>query len=342
MLNRTDSIHVVCATDDGYVMPTGIMLTSLFENNQAERLSVHVLTGGLSLRSKEQLMSIADSYNQQLSLYTISEDMVKHCPINNAWQQPHVISLATYYRLFMTDLLPQTISRVIYLDGDMIVRHSLRPLWETDFENASIAVVPDQTCHISKPYNRLHYPQSLGYFNGGMLVVNLAKWRTTHLADRFAPYIKENWHKLRCHEQDVLNFLLCNDKKILPLRWNAMEDTFLKPDCRMISWELDAEVEEAQRDPAIVHFTGSIKPWHRECHHPYQPDFMRYESLSPWKGQRHRFSRGRYARFKLALLYALSELHLVVPPPTYNYFRNRMPENNSFEEIRPAIKDDVL
>ena len=341
MLIHTDPMHVVCATDNAYVMPTGIMLTSLFENNPTERLSVHVLTGGLSSVSKEQLMSIADTYNQQLSLYTISDDRVKDCPINHAWQQPHIVSVATYYRLFLTDLLPQTISRLIYLDGDMIVRHSLRPLWETDFEDTSIAVVPDQTCHTSKPYNRLHYPMSLGYFNGGMLLVNLAKWRTSHLADRFAPYIKENRQKLRCHEQDVLNFLLCNDKKMLPLRWNAMEDTFLKPAHRMISWELDAEVEEAQRDPAIVHFTGSIKPWHRECHHPYLSDFMRYESLSPWKGQRHHFSKGRYARCKLALLYALSELNLVVPPPTYNYFRNRMPENCTFEAIRPERKDNA-
>ena len=32
-MNNTYSIDIVCSIDDNYIMPTGVMLTSLFENN---------------------------------------------------------------------------------------------------------------------------------------------------------------------------------------------------------------------------------------------------------------------------------------------------------------------
>lgn len=48
---------LVC-TDDNYVPQCGIMLTSLLANNDVNRFSIFVLSGGLSADSKEQLSSV--------------------------------------------------------------------------------------------------------------------------------------------------------------------------------------------------------------------------------------------------------------------------------------------
>lgn len=41
------------------------------------------------------------------------------------------ISRATYYRLLIPQILSEDIHKVLFLDCDIIVRHSLRPLWES-------------------------------------------------------------------------------------------------------------------------------------------------------------------------------------------------------------------
>ena len=51
------------------------------------------------------------------------------------------ISIASYYRLKLPDLLPGELSRILYLDCDMIVTGKLRPLWETDISGMAVAAV---------------------------------------------------------------------------------------------------------------------------------------------------------------------------------------------------------
>ena len=51
-------MEIVCSADNNYVMPTGIMLTSLFENNKDEVIRVHLLDGGLTSESKKILMTL--------------------------------------------------------------------------------------------------------------------------------------------------------------------------------------------------------------------------------------------------------------------------------------------
>ena len=41
-------IEIVCSTDGNYVMPTGVMLHSLFVNNMDESINVHLLHDGIS------------------------------------------------------------------------------------------------------------------------------------------------------------------------------------------------------------------------------------------------------------------------------------------------------
>lgn len=41
-------MEIVCCTDSNYVMPTGVMLASLFETNRYEDIHVHLLHNGIS------------------------------------------------------------------------------------------------------------------------------------------------------------------------------------------------------------------------------------------------------------------------------------------------------
>lgn len=126
--------------------------------------------------------------------------------------------------LYLTEILPADIDKVIYLDGDILVVDKLVKLWNTSVENYAIAAVPDSYNNKIEHYNRLRYPQTLGYFNAGMLVVNLKYWREKQVLLKFFDYVKSNTERLRCHDQDVLNYLFKNSKLVLPIRYNVLNE----------------------------------------------------------------------------------------------------------------------
>ena len=64
-------IHIVCGIDDKFVMPCGVLMSSVFENNKNEQIEFHVITAGLKNESTNSLQKIADNYNQRLSFVVV-------------------------------------------------------------------------------------------------------------------------------------------------------------------------------------------------------------------------------------------------------------------------------
>ena len=280
-------MEIVCSTDSKYIMPTGIMLTSLFESNRGEVVNVHLLHDQDSAVLLDSIRTIAARYQQNIHFYLINDDIFKHFPIGLDFQVDHVgTSFATYYRLYLTEILPADIDKVIYLDGDILVVDKLVKLWNTSVENYAIAAVPDSYNNKIEHYNRLRYPQTLGYFNAGMLVVNLKYWREKQVLLKFFDYVKSNAERLKCHDQDVLNYLFKDSKLVLPIRYNVLNEYWFDLRYSLISWEFDEQILEAQAHPAIIHFTGIPKPWYKNCKHPWKKEFDKYKAKSPWRDEK--------------------------------------------------------
>ena len=68
-MNQKYSIDIVCSTDDNYIMPTGVMLTSLFENNKGININVHLLHGGLTNEHIKQITHQVSIYGQNIKFY---------------------------------------------------------------------------------------------------------------------------------------------------------------------------------------------------------------------------------------------------------------------------------
>ena len=52
----------------------------------------------------------------------------------------------------------------------------------------------------------------------------------------------------------------------------------------MFSNKLPPEIIETVKDPAIIHYTDAIKPWHYKFETPYVKEYYKYLALTPWKG----------------------------------------------------------
>lgn len=274
-------MDIVCNIDNGYVKYCIVMLTSLFVNNPEETFHIHIIAGELSEEARHQLTDMVErEYKQQLSLYLVGEEVLASCPIDHE----NYISISTYYRCFITDILPRTLSKVLYLDCDLIVHGSIRELWETDLQGYAVGVVEDMWSGKPEHYSRLDYPEEFSYFNAGVMLVNMDYWREHHIGEQVAEYINRYPERLLYNDQDALNAVLYKQRLFIPFRWN-MQDGFFRKKRKLRPVSVPA-LEKEMGQAAIIHFTGGKKPWNDKCVHPYKKTYFRYLDMTRWKGER--------------------------------------------------------
>lgn len=280
-------MDIVACTDKWFVMPTGVMMYSVCVNNPDVNIVFHVIHDD-SVISKDRR-----HLEETITVFEGKSITFYHIDVTKFPCFPNItvgmgITQASYYRLMLSEILPQTIRKVLYLDGDIIVRHSLLPLWNTDLKDYAVGTVPDVIeIEYSKEYSkRLNYPSQHGYFNAGVLLVNLEYWREHKVVTDFFSFIQKYADILECRDQDVLNALFHDKKVVLPIKYNLICG-FLWSSSQYDFGKFEKELREALKDPVIVHFTAG-KPWHysRLPQHPFSSTFFKYQRQTKWKGMK--------------------------------------------------------
>jgi len=285
MINQLEKISVLCATDDRYAPYCGIMLTSLFESNRDCEFMVFVFVDGcLSETNQNKFKKLAQRYGCVVNLMTIDDRLLKNCPINgqrnidnHSW-----VSRPTYYRLLASELLPKEIQKVIYLDCDVAVIGDIKPFWEMDLSGKAMAGVRD--CDAAKNCVRMGNPSESTYVNAGVALYNLDYWRENHLSDLFYDYIQKNEAKLLLMDQDVVNGVLYDKIQLMPERYNFQVAFFAKCFWKDYSDEFRNMLLAENKESAIVHYVGGIKPWdYRYYGSPYYAIWEQIRKKSLWK-----------------------------------------------------------
>lgn len=291
-------MDIVCNIDDNYRRYCGVMLTSLFENNKGEDIKIHILGDGLSEETQRVLSAIVEEkYGAALAFYDVKNITVS-LPETNAH-----ISVATYYRLFMASLLPDSLHKVLYLDCDLLVLGSLRDYWNTDISRFAVGVVEDMWAFDRDRGKRLGYPSEHSSFNAGVMLVNLDYWRNIGFEKQAIGFIQDKFELINDADQDVLNGLLHNQKLFVPCRYNLQDGFYRRK--RHVRPELEVELDKELKTPVIVHFTNHRKPWKFNCIHPLKKEFYKYQDMTLWKGEHPQMTfrqRWKMANYRLAVL----------------------------------------
>lgn len=265
-------MDIVCCPDDNYIIPCSALIVSVCENNMGSDINFYIVSSGLSEVSKSMLRRLAEKYGFSIFFYQVNADLLKCLPLKGKGQPSH-ITIAAYYRLLLSSVLPLFVTKVLYLDCDIIVRHSLKELFDENISEVALAVVQDD---YQEHCLRLGYETRYGYFNSGVLLLNLTYWRENNLENELLEYAYNNIGLLQYHDQDILNAVLKDRKKQMSIAYNV-QSTFLKRE--IMEDENYATICEQSKDPVIVHYTG-LKPWHKECWNPYKKDFFKYLKLT--------------------------------------------------------------
>lgn len=272
-------MDIVFSINNKYVEHLVVVLCSICENTQ-DSCNFYIINKDISVKNIEIIQNFIKCYkNKNIQFIRINDNFIEKCPINQK-QQNKDITVETYFRLFLTDLLPKTLNKVIYLDCDIIVRINLQELWNIDVSDYAIAGVLDTLTSDYKTYNRLKYLPKYGYINAGILLINLEFWRKNKVIENFKDIILTIPDMLQFHDQDVLNLSFYDKKLILPFKFNYHEGLVRKELSILYTyWD---EIYKTEMNPSIIHYSGSIKPWHKNCPNPYLQEFFKYKKKTPF------------------------------------------------------------
>jgi lipopolysaccharide biosynthesis glycosyltransferase len=297
-----EPIVVVCAADNNYAMPLAVTMRSALENLKGNgKIIFYIIDGGITNLNKQKILSSLILSRCEVKFVSISDSLLRdiyeaHKPLESAnkkikadYETSHV-TITSFYRLIIPELLPNNVEKVIYLDCDLVVSGDLEELWQIDQgENHVLAVQDTWIPYMSSSTGKLNY-QKLGidsdskYFNAGVLVVNLKRWRADKFSIKAINYFKQNLEYVGWYDQGVLNAMLVGKWGELDPRWNMSPSSVYG----FSSWQESPFSEEVYNalleKPYIIHFV-SKKPW-TSRHTLFKEYFFRYVDLTAWSGWR--------------------------------------------------------
>jgi lipopolysaccharide biosynthesis glycosyltransferase len=241
---------IVLASDETYAMPLSTTLRSIVEINSSDYpLDFHVLSDGISEGTRKKVFE-----SLPLGSATIRWVEVDLGPFREFSTITHV-SKMTYARFLIPTIFPDTVSRVLYLDADILVLDDLGSLWETDLEGAVLGAVLDGLdLQIKQGKANLDgfekMPCVRDYFNGGVILIDLQQWRKERISEKALEYLSRH-PQSPYSDQDALNAVCDGLWKKLDPRWNFHDHHYKKKIADLGPDEI----------PGIVHFVTCLKPW---------------------------------------------------------------------------------
>jgi lipopolysaccharide biosynthesis glycosyltransferase len=230
-------------------MPLATTLRSIVEANQSSwPLEFHVFSTCFSAAARAK---ISDSLPERsASIHWASVDLTRFA---GCATHSH-ISKMTYARLLVPQMFRDTASMALYIDSDLLVLDDLAPIWQTDLKGAVLGAVVDEIDrHRNTGDPRFDgVPPVVNYFNAGVLLIDLKRWRDERISERSLEYLVRN-PRSPYSDQDALNVACDGLWTQLDPRWNFQNHCSTRIS-RM----------SASDRPGIVHFVTGSKPWNPE------------------------------------------------------------------------------
>lgn len=303
--SQLDDPVILCAADNHYVRPLAVTLLSAVTHlKPGNQLQVVLMDGGIQ---EEEWQGLKETLaGHPISIHVTRPDRQEIADLGIS----HHITHTAYFRLLASRLLPSSVDKVIYLDSDTLVLADLTELWQTELDaNYCLAAVDIACPFIDARYAPVEYRRatpylatvspvrnyrqhglsgSAPYFNSGVMVLNLKRWRDEQIENKLLACLRENKKFVWCWDQYALNVVFAGQWGKLPARWNQGTHLLEYPDESCLPIERD-EYQQMLNDPAIVHFTTEFKPWnfdpYRRCHFNHQRWFEWLDKTA-WAGWR--------------------------------------------------------
>ncbi len=268
-----NNVPVALSCSEYYSLYGATFLKSLVEHSSPEYCyDILVFTKDLTVGTMQMLNSILDGYpNFSLRFLDVNMYLQEYALKVHAH-----FGIESYFRLLYPYIL-KLYQKILYFDCDMVVKNDIALLYQIDIRDSFFGACVDAVIvgAINDPEDRsfgtfgwkeycerkLHMQNPYLYINSGVLIFNLAKFRSVYTADQVLKNVQEeNYYLL---DQDALNALCETNIFILDLTWNVTTNVAGTkwPYIQKAPLSVSNAYWSARRAPNTVHFADSMKPW---------------------------------------------------------------------------------
>jgi lipopolysaccharide biosynthesis glycosyltransferase len=271
---------IVFGADEAYLAPLAVTLNSL-SSTTGGRLPWRVVVLGIGLTSKAHEQLCVAGNPLPIEFVDVSPEFFSNMP------RVAYFSDAALLRLIAPAIVPGRPDRLLYCDSDVLFCEPPEELMALDLGGHPVAASLDAALpRVSLPgalegWKDLGLDPRTAYLNSGVLLMDGKRWRQDRIGERVLEFLKSGIRRVNYPDQDGLNTLLAGDFLRLPFRWNAQSPLRLGTHCAFPFVPPD-EIEAAINEPAIIHFTGASKPWHRQYLDPRGSQWRDVLSRTPW------------------------------------------------------------
>ncbi len=246
---KQKEIPIFFACDDNYIPFLAVALHSLIKKaSDKYNYKIIILNTGIKQDYKNKIFKF-ENKNFKIEFFDITKTIKKYKDLLSVRLRDYY-SDAIYYRMFIPSLFPMY-DKAIYLDGDLVVLEDISKFFNIDIQNYYVAGINDQIITSNEDFSN-YSKNAVGiepseYFNSGVLLMNLKKFRDDKIEEKFLHLLKTYNFDTLAPDQDYLN-VLCKGKALLvDLGWDKMPIP-----------NKDFQDETLK----IVHYNCFDKPWH--------------------------------------------------------------------------------
>ncbi|CAB4291764.1 unnamed protein product [Prunus armeniaca] len=259
-----EKIHIAMTLDSNYLRGTMAAVLSILQHSTCpEFIEFHFLWARFE---PEVLSNIKSAFPYlKFNVYRFDSNRVRgkiSKSIRQALDQP-----LNYARIYLADMIPADVKRVLYLDSDLVVVDDVAKLWKVDLQGKVLAA--PEYCHanFSKYFTESFWSDQMFsktfegrkpcYFNTGVMVVDVEKWRQGEYTKQMEEWMVVQKQKRIYHLGSLPPFLLvlAGDIRAVDHRWNqhGLGGDNLEGKCRSLH----------PGPISLLHWSGKGKPWLR-------------------------------------------------------------------------------
>lgn len=262
-----DDLNIFLAVNDGYAKQLCVTIVSVLANNQDEKIHFYVLSNDFSENSRQAVQNIYKLYKNWDVTYLQPDRKL----FENLNLTVKYITIEGYYRYVIADMAPH-LDKALYMDADIAVNGSLRPLWDVPLDGYYCSGVRDLCIERLNYKKRIGLTESDLYINSGVLLLNLKKIRQDKITEKLFENTVKMSGKIFYQDQDVINITFKDKIKEVDSLYNFTSDNLKK------------EKSKASR-AVVIHYTGATKkPWKDDCRNKLQYVWQRYALLNEMIG----------------------------------------------------------
>lgn len=277
-------MNIVYVANEAYAGILAVSLYSLYKNHRTVRnLDVYLVQTGISKQSRNILCNLADAFDRELHI--VDFEHIEEVLGNGFVKRKFDISVMA--RLFVDVLLGEDIKRVLYLDCDTLILKSLSRFFAMDLKDKLMAAAMEPTINTQIKID-IGIPANAAYFNSGVLLIDLDKYRKLRIRDRILNYYESIKMTSTFSDQDAINGAMLG--QIMPISpgynffsnyryWKYEELVKLS---RVYSIIPKKSFDKAKMCPHIIHFAGDDRPWYKFSLNYYKPLYIEYKKESPY------------------------------------------------------------